>query len=142
PLFHYETVGNFGTLAVDLNGDGLTDIWQRYSNGTDIFNARHLNTGIDFVDSSSFEGVNGESFFYHRYVGDMGARAADINGDGLVDFWQRYSDGTIFIHKRYLNSGPYPNLLTSIDNGRGGTVSVEYTPQTKPWMSLYDPDLA
>lgn len=142
PLFHHETVGNFGTLAVDLNGDGLTDIWQRYSNGTDIFNARHLNTGIDFVDSSSFEGVNGESFFYHRYVGDMGARAADINGDGLVDFWQRYTDGTIFIHKRYLNSGPYPNLLTSIDNGRGGTVSVEYTPQTKPWMSLYDPDLA
>jgi len=133
----------------DLNGDGLPDRvvldqtslntsttrWFVYLNNghgfnttpitlTNIENQGHYNLSTDAPWWSPQGSVDG--------YGEV-TTLMDINGDGLLDrVMAVYFSGTptanYFLVQ--LNQGPFPDLLTNINNGVGGNLSVTYNPST------------
>ncbi len=139
--FWKESEGDFGTVVADINGDGLADLWRRHEHSGALWQFQVLNTGNSLVNSNAYSWNDTNVVFSKEAQGNWGLQATDLNGDGLTDLWQRVViSGSTLTERRLLNDGPYPNLLQSIDNGKGGTVDIEYTAQTKGNMALYDPD--
>jgi len=133
----------------DLNGDGLPDRvvldqtslntsttrWFVYLNNghgfnttpitlTNIENQGHYNLSVDSPWWSPQGSVDGYGVV---------TTLMDINGDGLLDrVMAVYFSGTptanYFLVQ--LNQGPFPDLLTNINNGIGGNLSVTYNPST------------
>ena len=133
----------------DLNGDGLPDRvvldqtslntsttrWFVYLNNghgfnttpitlTNIENQGHYNLSVDSPWWSPQGSVDGYGVV---------TTLMDINGDGLLDrVMAVYFSGTptanYFLVQ--LNNGPFPDLLTNINNGVGGNLSVTYNPST------------
>ena len=132
-----------GTRIFDINGDGLPDLIRNiaeYSSGTlqrigvNTGKGFQSTTGISLPPDVVFEKVMSES---PSIQVDQGTRVIDVNGDGLSDLLNHagFTSGP----KVAINKGSAPNLLTSIDNGIGGKVEIEYSLQTKGFMKLYDP---
>ncbi|MGH7977973.1 MAG: toxin TcdB middle/N-terminal domain-containing protein, partial [Limisphaerales bacterium] len=135
----------------DLNGDGLPDrvvldqaslgysntIWYVYLNNGHGFNTTPVvltnieNEGqYNLVDGdNAMWGIQGTLF------GNL-TTLIDINGDGLLDrvLAVQQSGVTVNTTSNYflvqLNQGPFPDLLTNINNGIGGNISVSYKPST------------
>ncbi len=114
-----------GLVTVDLNKDGLVDLvsfkdWKQkiwWNNGhgwTQVSSEVAMPEAANFVRSSTGE--------------DQGVRVVDINGDGAVDI-SIAAEGEA--PKTYVSLGATQDLLTGIQNGIGGKVSLEYTPSTK-----------
>ncbi|MGA2279421.1 MAG: RHS repeat-associated core domain-containing protein [Verrucomicrobiota bacterium] len=133
----------------DLNGDGLPDRvvldqtslntsttrWFVYLNNghgfnttpitvTNIENQGHYSTSTDAPWWSPQGSVDG--------YGNV-TTLIDIDGDGLLDrVMAVYFNGTptanYFLVQ--LNNGPFPDLLTNINNGVGGNLSITYNPST------------
>lgn len=138
--------GSRGVTFIDVNGDGLPDMFQlEYAGGGIELKRVLLNKGKEWQYSNSFPvTVTDKDNFVLLFLSnraESGVRFADLNGDGLADMIRAYWNGSnLAQYEQVLRVGTKPNLLTSIDNGIGGTVDVKYTPNTKPWMKLYDPD--
>jgi RHS repeat-associated protein len=135
-----------GSRIVDINGDGLSDVIRNIDEGSNgLIQKIALNSGNSFQSSTEIS-LPAELIFVNLVSEspwvkvDQGTRIIDLNGDGLPDFLNHRFDTYIGTEsKAALNTGAIPNLLTGIDNGIGGTVDIEYTPQTKGFMKLYDP---
>ncbi len=97
-----------GVQIFDINGDGLHDIVQAYD-GLASTTKTFINTGNGFVEDPAWDSpvpfLDEVSAFWERL--DTGARAFDINGDGLTDIIQSYSDydPSTLIRHSYINNG-------------------------------------
>ena len=68
-----------GVSAGDLNNDGLIDL---FFTGNMVSNKLYLNKGeLKFVDISEKAGVSGDNRWF------TGVTMADVNNDGLTDFF-------------------------------------------------------
>ncbi len=92
-----------GVRIADVNSDGLPDIIQGFedANGVNHFNA-WINTGSGWVASSTWD----PPVVFSNNGVDTGARIADVNGDGLPDIIQAYSDsGGTAHYGAWINDG-------------------------------------
>jgi RHS repeat-associated protein len=135
----------------DLNGDGLPDrvvvdgaslattqtVWYVYLNNGHGFNTTsNVVTNIaNQGHSSSIDGYPYWSMQGADSVGNLLTTLIDINGDGLLDrVMSVYGNAAGLTLSNYflvqLNQGPFPDLLTNVNNGIGGVISVTYNPST------------
>jgi RHS repeat-associated protein len=106
-----------GSRIADVNGDGLQDIVQGFSDasGTAHF-ASYLNTGTGWATSTIW---NAPATFVADGGWDNGMRIADVNGDGLPDIISGYSDV----------SGN-PSSTAYLNTGHGWTSDAAWDPPT------------
>jgi RHS repeat-associated protein len=136
----------------DLNGDGLPDRVMVDWTDTDYANTKwlvYLNNGRGFdtspivVSNIENQGQWSRSFtpvLWSMQGSDSSGTITtlmDINGDGLLDRVMKvYDNGfnnastTSNFFLVQLNNGPFPDLLTNINNGIGGAIAVTYKPST------------
>lgn len=109
PPFHLSAdnfdVGDMGARLVDLNGDGRADfVYHRHLQGVNPQKGAYLNTGNGWASEPLFtppEPIASDQAAW----GDMGARFADLDGDGRADFvYHRYLDGGFRRKGAYLNT--------------------------------------
>src|SRR5579859_180079 len=108
PPVPFVTTGGLdaGTRIVDVNGDGLADIVQGYTDASGtIHDVSYLNTGNGWATSTVWTLPTSTSFV--AYGGwDNGFRIADVNGDGLPDLISNYTDVSgSASSSAYLNTG-------------------------------------
>ena len=128
------TDGCYTKQLIDMNGDGLPD--KVVSNGDGTYTV-YFNTGKGFSSTGvTWSGVNttgdGTTGWNAMQAwNSLGTKVTfiDMNGDGLPDRVMREvsSTGGVDNLRVQLNSGPFPDLLTGIQNGMGGYVTVAYT---------------
>jgi YD repeat-containing protein len=129
----------YSTLA-DINGDGLLDrVMRKSTSPYDRFKVQ-LNTGTGFTNSLvDWTGVASEagssSIPWNSVVAITNRETyvdfVDVNGDGLGDRVMRKLNAPYDRFKVQLNKGPFPDLLSTVQNGIGGKVEVSYIPATK-----------
>ncbi|MGE0477197.1 MAG: FG-GAP-like repeat-containing protein, partial [Nitrospirales bacterium] len=116
----YLTTDNGEFSAGDFNGDGKTDFFYRRDNSQDVYVL--VSTGSGFVEqywgTKTYQTTNAREF-----------SAGDFNGDGKMDFLYR-RDNSQNMHV-LVADGIFPDLLTTISNGLGGTTTLEYKPSTQ-----------
>lgn len=116
----------------DVNGDGLPDRIQAVNSPKRYL--CEINTGSGFGPSIAMAPIwNGPAGNYQDKwmgVGGTSVSIIDMNGDGLNDrvLMRDSIDARSFIVQT--NSGPVPDLLSTIENGRGGRIEVTYRPST------------
>ena len=111
---------NRNIVAADFNGDGLTDLgFYDYPNGQVAYRAS--------LDGFSFKSAVIElPLRFNMMTGDVQVQSADFNGDGLVDYmaYDSLNGGSQIAYSQ----GKQHDLLSTMDNGRGGMTSVSYKP--------------
>ncbi|PIQ87539.1 MAG: hypothetical protein COV74_00260, partial [Candidatus Omnitrophica bacterium CG11_big_fil_rev_8_21_14_0_20_45_26] len=121
---------------LDFNGDGLLD--RMYTNPAVEFNDIHVfyNTGNGFVmqDTPLVNVPKSGSYAYIREHLDytnsnVQGEFIDLDGDGLLERVTKHQTNNEW--KFYNNQGEFPDLLKTIDNGRGSITTVEYSPSTQ-----------
>ena len=131
----------------DLNGDGLPDrVMMDESCMTNPYSPTkrwlvYLNNGRGFdttpivVTNILDQSLTGDRDWWGTetaYAGGSLVNLIDMNGDGLLDrvmaVYNTPTGSNYFIVQ--LNQGPYPDLLTNINNGMGGTMAVTYLSST------------
>jgi len=117
----------------DINGDGLPDRVQAEDYNT-VWKVQ-INTGKGFKalqDYGPIENMTGEpKYSFPRWTNassQIAVDMADMDGDGMADRIQAAVGSTAW--KVQKNKGPYPDLLSRIDNGRGGRTTIHYSPST------------
>lgn len=142
-----------GRRLVDINGDGLMDVFG--ASQTDDSPTAYgilLNTGSHGWLSPNAEYTNALAppvGFVSRNGFDMGTRFMDVNGDGLDDIVQEYSTdlntGDVGLDRKvYLNKTKLGvDRLKTITNQYGGKVTYSYKPSTayKNGSNLDNPKL-
>ncbi len=132
---------------LDINGDGLPDrVMRKLNTPYDRF-AVQFNNGAGFeaweywggtIDNQGQSG-NGWKSPVGTDGNEVFSTLADINGDGLLDRVMRKATSSYDRFKVQLNKGPFPDLLSVIENSIGGKVQISYTASTKydnrdrPW---------
>ena len=117
PPFHIAADGHrdLGARFVDLNGDGKIDmVYHRWINGQHQQKGAFINTGNRWESKPEYTPPFHIAADGH---GDLGARFADVNGDGLVDF----------VYHRWIN-GNYQQKGAYINTRCGWKNAPEYTP--------------
>jgi len=113
----------FDGIILDYNGDGFTDVGYFDKANSKVVVAG--NRGSRFEDAGDW--ITGLTVSGTDCVIQTG----DFNGDGLVDPFV-YNTSTQE-NQRGLSTGTPSDLLTDIDNGFGGVLSIQYSPS-----SVYD----
>ena len=138
----------------DLNGDGLPD--RVMMNATNMFTANptwlvYLNNGKGFNSTPIVvSNIDNQGEYNSSYIpnwasmqgtinGSVVTTLMDVNGDGLLDrvmnvyngnYQNQDASSTSNYFLVQLNQGPFPDLLTNINNGMGGNYGVTYRPST------------
>jgi RHS repeat-associated protein len=152
----YAEIQNLPYVGLyDLNGDGLPDrvmlndtnygttpkSWLVYlNNGHGFDTTAIVVTNIESQGQSTDAGWWGPQSSYSD--GSVAVTLMDINGDGLLDRVMTVygnSGSTYFLVQT--NIGPFPDLLTTVSNGIGGTMAVAYQPSTV-WDNRKDPTVS
>jgi len=134
----------------DVNGDGLPDrvmvdvgsinqpisAWRVYLNNGHGFNTNAII--LTNIDNEGQYNIGAGALAWwspQEFYGSYGnlTTMIDINGDGLLDrvlavYYSSTPSSNYFIVQ--LNQGPYPDLLTNVNNGIGGNVAITYNPST------------
>ncbi len=112
----------------DVNGDGLSDLVVERAQGDDLWFWLNLGNNT-FAPSRVVTDLPSVS-------GSAEVRWADINGNGTTDLI--YGDSSLFDSKIQsvdlavlIAGSPFLNALTSIDNGYGRRISIEYRSSTE-----------
>ena len=133
----------------DVNGDGLPDRVMVDWGDTDYQHTKwlvYLNNGHGFNSTPiTVTGIENQGQWSRSlvpywwspqgFISGYGlvTTMVDINGDGLLDrVMAVYFSGTptanYFLVQ--LNQGPYPDLMTNVNNGLGGNIGIAYKPST------------
>ena len=151
----------------DVNGDGLPDRVMldestAHNNNTSKGWLVYLNNGRGFdTTPTNVSGIYDQSCLGNpndtpndrgwwgiesSWLGNMVVTLMDINGDGLLDRVMAVDNNvtggsfyTYFLVQT--NMGPFPDLLTNINNGIGGAIAVSYKPSTA-YDNRKDPTVA
>lgn len=137
-----------GTRAtlIDVNGDGLPDRLMRTATPVTVMGTTYydmwyvqLNTGSGFGAAIGPISLASEGNYSSQTLNDISYRNSsgttlvdffDINGDGLPD---RVLTAPAAPYNGWyveLNQGPFPDLMSTISNGNGGTVQISYIAST------------
>jgi len=132
---------DYGVRSIDLNGDGLEDMIRSTSGGSyGPDRGVVLNNGAGWVTGSDSLVPMAFTYYEGTTVFNTGSAFGDLDGDGFIDIIYSAADYSGWPYRKVMfNLASAANLLTDIDNGIGGRVEVEYTPQTRGFMKLYDP---
>ena len=114
-----------GMRFVDLNGDGLTDIFQDYKNGSITERETFINNGNGWTNTSYW--ISPEPFT--KDGRNTGRRIGDVNGDGLGDVIIGYNDGSN-VNRTLIRNSTIPYLLKNITNEYGGATYLDYSKST------------
>ncbi|MDP2226475.1 MAG: VCBS repeat-containing protein, partial [Moraxellaceae bacterium] len=102
-----------GVRWVDINGDNIDDIVYLYRQGASSYQGVLLNNGTSFDGSSAAaisynSSVQVSNLFENTWSTtaetSYGTRIVDINGDGLPDILQLFSNGATKINRVFLNN--------------------------------------
>jgi RHS repeat-associated protein len=117
--------GTFSSL-MDLNGDGLPDrVIYNFQEGWNPWRV-YLNNGNGF-GTTRILWTNATAWIRWWEWSTVRSNVFDIDGDGLAD-WVVSDYGNAW--NVYSNNGPVADLLSGVNNGIGGTITVEYWPST------------
>jgi RHS repeat-associated protein len=109
--------------VMDFNGDGLQDILLGPSGEGEWHLLLSTGTGFVLKDGIFINGAYKDFANHSRRVAIM-----DVNGDGLPDIVMGpTADGHWYVVE---SAGPYPDLMSSVDNGRGAITDVTYRPSS------------
>ncbi|MFN4329271.1 MAG: FG-GAP-like repeat-containing protein [Limnobacter sp.] len=98
--------GNLKAVVMDINGDGLTDfiyhrVYRSTSTSPTVYKGAYISNGSGWTNVPGYIPPLPVAIDAR---GDVGARFADVNGDGLVDFlYHRHADSNNIT--AYLNTG-------------------------------------
>ena len=144
----------------DINGDGLPDrVMLKSSDATHKSWYVQLNNGMGFDAVETVSNIDDQDLgaFVYAWSSFQGTVASsidlsentvvqmqDMNGDGLLDRvfsdrWFYHQSGNTF--KGFwvqTNLGPFPDIMTNVDNGMGGHTAIAYRPSTV-WDNRQDP---
>lgn len=134
----YMDLGDDQSVALrDVNGDGLPDRVLAVPCGgvyTNFF--VQINTGSGFGPVTNWGSIDTQGQPGDPPAGAVTSLASmlmDMNGDGLVDrvsaVFVPTASSNYFVVE--LSKGPFPDLLTNVANGLGGTVAVTWEPSTQ-----------
>jgi len=126
-LFTSNTQIDIGTRIIDLNGDGLPDIWEDYKNNSIQERNAWISTGSGWQNSNQF--ISPEPFSYQGK--NVGRRIGDVDGDGFGDIVIGYNNGTDNILKVISRNSTIPYLLKNVTTEFGGVISLEYAKSTQ-----------
>lgn len=102
--FNSTGQGGPGLIAVDVNGDGRTDLVQQYNNGGYFAVFTYLSNG-DGTFSTHYQTFPG--YGYNSTGSGPGLFPVDLNGDGKGDLIAQWNNGGVL------------NIFTYISNGDG-----------------------
>ncbi|RJQ49599.1 MAG: hypothetical protein C4538_02020 [Nitrospiraceae bacterium] len=130
-----DTNGTYQDI-IDINGDGLPDRVTSNSSRNGSTLLVYLNNGRGFENAAIQWNTPVTNSTWKQdvrsYVSqDVSQDILDINGDGLPDRVTSPFDKVGDYLKVYPSNGPFPDLLTKIENGLGGITDIEYNPSTK-----------
>lgn len=128
-----------GGLLVDLDGDARPDLIQgvrvqgHYPAGDADLARAWLNRGTGVVLSAAYSPPSTIANVDYGAGSDMGVRVADLNGDGLPDLVQGFTDGVNTLRMAWLNNGgscstaacawtPAPGLAPPVAFAQGDVV--------------------
>ena len=125
-----QPTSNSGFFAMDVNGDGKTDVVQI---GKD-----HVNVITYFSNGFKFDEGHRLTYPKTSHRSENQFFPADVNGDGKSDLLEVFAytsrEGFFSVKtfgmETYVSLSPYPDLLTTITNGLGGQVEITYKPLT------------
>jgi len=113
-----------GTRLFDVNGDGKIDILRNWYAADSGLTVSYITSGTSWIQDNNW---NSPLPFGNITGGDTGVVIADVNGDGLDDIIQYWSN-TGQVSK--INKGKRVDLLINATNPLGGTISVGYQPSS------------
>lgn len=114
-----------GLRLLDLNGDGLTDIFQDYKNGSTTEREAFINNGNGWSNSTSWNSPEP----FTKDGKNIGRRIGDVNGDGFGDIIIGYNDGSD-VKRTAVRNSTIPYLLKNITNEYGGITYLSYEKST------------
>jgi hypothetical protein len=151
----FDRDGDSGFRLIDMNGDGLLDVlYSRQISGTKQAGL-FVNNGSGWA-AIDHAVVDALPPFVDENGNDLGVRALDVDGNGILDVLESYvtsdAPGTTR-NKVLLNTGRRVDVLTSIDAGYGLKTTLYYQSMLEanpeglgsnvtaviPWSSVYVP---
>ncbi|MEK7639128.1 MAG: DNRLRE domain-containing protein [Patescibacteria group bacterium] len=127
------------TRLMDINGDGLTDIFadDKDSLGGNLQKIL-INTGEGWSDQTSNWTFDPDFYLNYSYsnngywITDAGVRFVDFDGDNMVDFVKEgptdnYPNSPVYINEILTHKGDVPDLLTEVTTSQGGSITSKYT---------------
>lgn len=124
----------------DINGDGLPDRIMRKISAPYTNWFVQLNTGSGFAPAVAWNGIDSQGRLNDTGWNNVTSSTSDgktyvdffdIDGDGLPDRVMTTYPAPTGKFIVQLNKGPFPDLMCSVSNGLGGTVSATYVPSSK-----------
>ncbi len=108
--------GTPGLIAMDLNGDGKTDLVQQWNNNGILWLLPYFSSGASLATTNW---INTGQGYGSGFGGTPGLIALDINGDGKTDLVQQWNNnGTLWLLP-YISNGSTLSTTNWINSGQG-----------------------
>jgi len=113
---------NWSPTSADVNGDGLSDLLHYDRSNGQVRTLLSIGTAL-----ASPPGTLPITF--SRRSVDDGLQVGDFNGDGLAD--PAVVNGVTGAAELAKSQGTFPDLMSTITNGVGGSTAIQYQPSTQ-----------
>lgn len=131
PVFFVSNGTDTGVRFVDVNLDGLPDLWQ----DTNVTDKAWINTGHGWANADTWDAPDE---FIDSRGNNIGRRVADVNGDSFADLVIAYVDGSLQYQYSWLRNGTAQYVLSNITHEFGGVTQLYYNESTDYNMSGND----